>query len=193
MLQLLSRNRRSYTKQLSMAHLSELDPVLGFSQIALEGQAHSSAATLLLTNVLLRPPYEHRDATPGIASREIPRALSWCFARSPRLFIATASGDYRNNDESYDRTEVVGALLAVKRTIPTLYPKIMLFAVKSEWRKRGVGSSLLNYSEEVLRRQGVSRLTLDPLRETREFYAKRGYQAVGDPNSADYKMRKTLV
>jgi ribosomal-protein-alanine N-acetyltransferase len=55
---------------------------------------------------------------------------------------------------------------------------LLLFAVHRSWRRKGVGSAVLRWLEEVARTAGVSRILVDARMTNsagRNFYAEQGY------------------
>ena len=60
---------------------------------------------------------------------------------------------------------------------------LLLFAVREDARRRGIGSALLQWLEDVARAAGITRFTLESRRENEaalSFYRKHGYAVSED-------------
>jgi len=64
--------------------------------------------------------------------------------------------------------------------LPSGEAKIGRMAVEQEWRRRGVGSSLLTFVEEQALLQGMARAVLDAQTYVKAFYANHGYRDEGE-------------
>jgi predicted GNAT family N-acyltransferase len=69
-------------------------------------------------------------------------------------------------------------------------------AVDSAWRRRGIGSQILEFLEQSAHALGVKRYVLHAQEYVKSFYAAHGYREYGDSflevNIPHVEMRKTL-
>ena len=62
------------------------------------------------------------------------------------------------------------------------------------YARRGVGTSLLRFVEDILRRRGVSVIRADASWNAEDFYIRRGYEPLGPRPPDDARpMRKRLL
>ncbi len=80
---------------------------------------------------------------------------------------------------AWDGVRAVGALLLAPRGAAMAQMRQVAVAVDA--RRRGVGRLLVGESEARARREGWTRLVLHARRDAEAFYARLGYQAVGEP------------
>ena len=66
----------------------------------------------------------------------------------------------------------------LERTIPRKRAYFSYFAVKQEYRGRGIGSALIDYAEQCARESGITELTIQMERKNeraRRLYERKGF------------------
>ena len=60
------------------------------------------------------------------------------------------------------------------------FAKLERLAVRKEWRGRGIGSRLIEFMMQAARDRGAGKFKLHAQLTTKGFYARHGFQAMGD-------------
>jgi len=77
--------------------------------------------------------------------------------------------------------ELAGEPIAAARIrFQCKFAKIERLAVRRQWRGRGYGNRLLDFALAAARRQGFRKFKLHAQTTAQTFYAKQGFEAVGD-------------
>ncbi len=108
-----------------------------------------------------------------------------------RVFVGEqgipASVEVDDADSAPDTVHAVvlhrGVVIATGRLLPDVAgkgPQIGRMAVEQAWRRSGVGGMALTFLEEQARRLGFRQITLHAQEYVKSFYARHGYDEVGD-------------
>ena len=95
-----------------------------------------------------------------------------------RLAYDGHRGQFRDTRDPQSRTPFIVHPVGTARMLDD--GKIGRMAVLTEWRGRGVGSALVDALLEVAGDRGRSRVHLAAQTHAIEFYAKQGFQVVGE-------------
>lgn len=79
---------------------------------------------------------------------------------------------------AFDSSKLIGCLLLSKVDEKTI--KMRQVAVDGNYRKMGIGTKMVDFSEKFAKKEGFSEMTLHARREARGFYTKLGYETIGE-------------
>ena len=97
--------------------------------------------------------------------------------------------------------ECVGFSYIIPKGAFHSFPYLHIIAVKEEYRDRGIGKALLDYSERIASEMAdkLFLVVADYNAEAKRFYQRNGYQQVGEipnlyrPGITEYLMAKSLI
>lgn len=122
---------------------------------------------------------------------ETPAELEGAVAVRMRVFVGEqgipADVEVDEADSAPDTVHAValhdGRVIATGRLLPDVDgkgPHVGRMAVEQDWRRSGVGGLLLTFLEEQGRALGFRQITLHAQEYVKSFYARHGYEEVGD-------------
>jgi ribosomal-protein-alanine N-acetyltransferase len=120
----------------------------------------------------------HARAIAELSRTAIEHGLRWSW-RAERISAAMAASD-TNVAVAYERGRFAG--FGIMQYEPAL-AHLVLFAVRPTHRRRGIGSALLRWLEEVAMVAGVAWVRIEAREENAAalaFYARHGYQRKAD-------------
>lgn len=94
-----------------------------------------------------------------------------------------------------DNCQIIGCLVMKPTDADSV--QMRQVAVSSDYQKKGVGKSLVDFSEKWARQKGFTKIILHARNEAVPFYEKLNYQIEGDPFTEigikHYNMYKNLL
>ena len=135
------------------------------------------------------PPHHLSDII--VKPVETPAELEGAVSLRMRVFVGEqgipAAVEVDEADSAPDTVHAValhqGEVIATGRLLPDVDgkgPHIGRMAVALQWRRSGIGSRLLTFLEEQGRLLGFRQVTLHAQEYVKAFYARHGYEAVGE-------------